>query len=214
MAAISLPRVIEQVKLACEYHIEGKCEEAETMLLSIDHAALKREYAESKKRTPKGSRSEKTIDTAKRLSRSISEKTKLALFRRDHFICHYCGKPTIYTPTLRVLSLLYPSALPYHRNGDFDIGHFIYWTHIASPDHKDAHAHGGDSTLGNLVTSCYLCNHRKNSARHEEFGVNLLPEPTYANWDGLSLLYQNLYPLFPDASLSGTLRDAYRAVSQ
>lgn len=217
----SFPKVIEQVKLAGEYHIESRWDEAEAMLRSIDHPALRREYDESKARAPKGSWSRSTIERARRHSPNVSALTKFTLFKRDKFMCRYCGRKTLYNPTLRVLSLLYPSALPYHTHGKFTECHFIYWTYVASAEHTDPRAHGGDSKLGNLVTTCYLCNHRKNSARLEDLNARLddnkwelLPEPTTGQWDGLWQMYRDLYSLCPDAKLSITLRESYRAVSQ
>src|SRR5207302_10304834 len=91
-------------------------------------------------------------------SRSVSQTTQLQVFKRDGFTCRYCSKRVLFVPVLRVLSILYPRALPYHTNWRWTECHPVYWTHAASCDHILPVARGGSSRLENLATACYMCN--------------------------------------------------------
>ncbi|MGI8854833.1 MAG: hypothetical protein ACR2JW_03700 [Thermomicrobiales bacterium] len=114
----SLTDVTEQIRLAAEYDRKGDHAAAEEILRSIDRAVLEREYEESAQRVPKEIRPVRTINAASRAASNASVENQLAMFGRDRFICRYCGKKTIFVPTLRALSLLHPDAFPYHTNWD------------------------------------------------------------------------------------------------
>jgi 5-methylcytosine-specific restriction endonuclease McrA len=187
--------VVQQVQLAAEYHLAGKRNDADVMLRSIDHDALRRERADFMARIPPRNPAIQPIIRERRTQPEI--KAQLAMFIRDRFSCRYCGKRTIFTPILRLLSRLYPDALPYHPNWKFGAGHPIYWTHSASCEHVVPIARGGTSAPDNLVTTCYLCNDAKSSALIQELGWTLQP-PSTAYWDGLTTLYARLYLSCPD----------------
>ena len=118
--------------------------------------------------------------------------TQLATFRRDNFTCRYCGKQTIFTPLVRLLSALYPSAFPYHKNWKFGSCHLLYWTHTASIEHIVPVVAGGDNDERNLATACYWCNDWKSHWTVEQLGWTLHPSSESA-WDGLSRYYPALY---------------------
>jgi 5-methylcytosine-specific restriction endonuclease McrA len=188
--------VVQQVQMAAEYHLAGRRGDADAMLRSIDQEALRRERAEVMARIPPWNPSIQRVAKEERAQPAL--KAQAAMFIRDRFTCRYCGKRTIFTPMLRILSRLYPDALPYHPNWKFGAGHLIYWTHSASCEHVVPVARGGKSNPDNLVTTCYLCNDAKSSALIEELGWTLQPSST-AYWDGLTTLYARLSLSYPDA---------------
>lgn len=109
----------------------------------------------------------------------------LAVFHRDSWTCCYCGRLTVASDVLRVLSMLYPQVLPFHPNWKIGECHLVYWVQTASLDHVVPLARGGDDVEGNTVTACYLCNDTKGTWRNEEIGYRLR-RPAASSWDGLT----------------------------
>ena len=73
--------------------------------------------------------------------RCVRRDRRLAVFARDGYRCHYCGKAVVLKEV-------------WERQCDRD---------AATVDHVIAHAKGGGNGLANLVTACYPCNHAKGS---------------------------------------------------
>ena len=71
---------------------------------------------------------------------------KLRMFRRDHYLCQYCGEAL----TSANVSL----------------------------DHVFPKSRGGKDSWENCVTSCKLCNNKKNDKTPEEAGMKLKKIPT------------------------------------
>lgn len=117
--------------------------------------------------------------------------TQLRVFRRDSFICRYCGQRTLFLPTLRLLSTIYPEHLPVDPGWKLDHTHPVYWTLIASADHVTPAIRGGGSDEDNLVTSCWRCNDIKRAWSLHELRWQLI-EPVHDSWDGLSGAYPAL----------------------
>lgn len=128
--------------------------------------------------------------------RPLTAKEQWRVFRRDRFLCRYCGKRTLFVPVLRVLSALFPEELPYHPHWKWEVTHPVYWTYSASIDHVVPVCRGGGSGIANLVTACYMCNSIKQNWLLEELRWELLQEPPPAeSWDGLSGSYLQLHRL-------------------
>ena len=143
--------------------------------------------------------------------KSISKALQVEVFRRDRWLCHWCGRPVIFAPTMRYLehfarSSGFTEPLAYHH------GH---WTRRDAPllgymgsviDHVEAHSGGGTNEKGNIVTACCKCNALKSAAKQEEFRAKLkrhtvkgkYGEPEH--WDGLSTLFVILIERSPAAS--------------
>lgn len=138
--------------------------------------------------------------------RRASLPLQIAIFRRDGFICRYCGKRTLFPAVLRVLSHLFPELLPYHRNWKWAETHPLYWTHATSLDHRIPVARGGESTAENLITACYQCNSIKQNWLLEELCWELRPvELGSSAWDGLTGEYARL------CSAAGLERNKYHS---
>lgn len=142
-----------------------------------------------------------------REDRFIPKSRQVAVFRRDHFVCGYCGRRAVFVPTLRLLSLIFPDVLPYHPHGLMTECHLAFWRDIASCDHMVPVARSGSSQPDNLITACYLCNSIKQNWLLKELGWKTLDAipPNATDWDGLSGIYPALLKHakeaeYPDAS--------------
>jgi hypothetical protein len=81
--------------------------------------------------------------------RQPSPLTVVAVLRRNHFTCRYCGGQVVPTPVLRAVSLVWPDDIPWNRNWRADSTHPIHVTRSASIDHVSPHAHGGRGDMAN-----------------------------------------------------------------
>ena len=115
----------------------------------------------------------------------------LDVFYRDNFTCRYCGRKTVFSGLLRIISHLFPKEFPYHPNWKMDKTHPAYWKLSASCDHVVPRARGGSDDVENLVTCCYMCNTIKANWTLEELRWTLL-EPSKEEWDGLTGLFVKL----------------------
>jgi len=114
---------------------------------------------------------------------SVSNVTQLRVFRRDSFYCRYCGQKTMFLPTVRILSDLFPDQLPVDPGWKLDHTHPVYWTLIASADHVIPAIRGGGSDEDNLVTSCWRYNDIKRAWSLQELRWSL-EGPVESDWDG------------------------------
>ncbi len=137
---------------------------------------------------------------ATRKRTALSKELQVRVFRRDRWMCRWCGRPVVFPPAMRMLDRLvrlsgYDGALAYHDPR---------WRRDRAPlldhlgavvDHHEAFARGGAHDESNFVTSCNKCNARKNSSAVAEFTekspLRLVKgkygEPT--DWDGFSTVF-------------------------
>ncbi len=123
---------------------------------------------------------------------NIPPSEQIKVFLRDNFTCRYCGKRTIFTQTLRVISIKLPKTFPYHPNWKWNNIHPAYWELASSCDHLTPVARGGNNNHDNLVTACYKCNSIKTNWTLEELGWKL-HEPSNIKWDGLVKVFIQIY---------------------
>jgi len=121
----------------------------------------------------------------------LAKALQLEVFQRDHFICQYCGRKTIFIGTLRVLSFLLKDDFPYDSHWQWNKTHPAYYELTASCDHKTPLARGGTNDKSNLATACYRCNARKSNWTAKEFGQRRKSKPN-SKWDGLTELFVQL----------------------
>jgi 5-methylcytosine-specific restriction endonuclease McrA len=131
---------------------------------------------------------------------AIPKRLQLQVFRRDGWICRWCGRPVVFAPAMKYLRDFArtngsSAAIAYHDN---------HWTRRNAPlldelgaviDHVEAHSRGGPGSLDNLATSCNKCNAKKSSDLHADFSKKS-PRPVVKgkygepeHWDGLSALF-------------------------
>jgi hypothetical protein len=113
-------------------------------------------------------------------------KLRWRIFKRDHFVCRYCGRRTIFMPVLVALSFKFPEEFPFAGQNQNAQCHAVFWTEIAVVDSGT----GAKATEQNAVTACYSCYTAK---RKFPDPSRWQPKPpTAVEWDGLS---GNLYDL-------------------
>jgi len=138
-------------------------------------------------------------DAIHKRRQALPKGDQLAIFRRDHWICHWCKKPVIFAPAMKLMEVEVrqlnesPRVAYYHA----------HWTRQHSPlldelgaaiDHLHTHSAGGPNSSDNLVTACNKCNARRGAALSSEFQARprrfvkgKYGEPY--DWDGLSPLF-------------------------
>ena len=137
---------------------------------------------------------------SQRKRKPIPPSVAAAVYKRDRWLCHWCKRPVIFPPAMKLLEKelrqsgwTEPMAL-FHNN----------WTRDQAPlldelgatvDHVVAHGRDGAHSLENFVTACAKCNVRKSDGelaawlqRDKRKPVKgKYGEPTA--WDGLSGLF-------------------------
>ena len=152
----------------------------------------------------------------------VSKQLQVNVFRRDRWLCRWCGRPVIFAPAMRYLEQFvrqngFTGPLAYHD---------ARWRRDKAPlldhlgaviDHVEPHTRGGVAEETNLVTACNKCNMRKNAALAEDF---TLKSPRHRvrgkygepeEWDGFSTLFVLLVEQAPGAA-SQSEREWLRAL--
>jgi 5-methylcytosine-specific restriction endonuclease McrA len=106
------------------------------------------------------------------------------IYVRDRFACVYCGRWTVPTQMLRLVSHAFPAAFPFHPNWKMDITPRAYWDISTSLDHVRAVSMGGDHhDPTNLATACARCQYQKGNLPLEMLGWS--PRRNAPGWSGL-----------------------------
>ncbi len=147
----------------------------------------------------------------------ISKALQVKVFRRDGWICRWCGRPVIFAPAMKYLERFarqagFSGPLAYYD---------AHWTRRGAPlldhmgaviDHVEAHSRGGADRAENFVTACNKCNASKSNAQKDEFCKKSPRRPVKGkygepeNWDGLSMLFLFLVERGP-RTVSASERD-------
>jgi 5-methylcytosine-specific restriction endonuclease McrA len=155
-------------------------------------------------------------DIKARHRKPISKADQLSVYRRDHWLCRWCGCPVIFAPAMKHLSKLITlrgvtEPLAYYHS---------HWTRRDAPlldwlgaviDHSEAHSRGGAGDLSNLVTACNKCNALKSAMPAEEFSKLRPLRPVKGkygepkDWDGLSTLFVVLVKGQPETASASDL---------
>jgi 5-methylcytosine-specific restriction endonuclease McrA len=126
--------------------------------------------------------------------RGLSLEVRCTVFRRDRFVCRYCGGKTVLTPVMELLAHLYPDIFPFEshawRGG---VTHPAFAARSPMVDHVSPGTSGADWTsMDNLVTACNPCNSIKAEFELEQLGWTRLPIAE-VTWDGLTGRYRPLW---------------------
>jgi 5-methylcytosine-specific restriction endonuclease McrA len=109
-----------------------------------------------------------------RRRKTLSKDLQVQVYRRDRWLCRWCGRPVIFAPAMKYLER-YARARGYA--GPLAWSSFA-WRRDASPlldhlgaviDHVNAFSRGGVHDVSNVVTSCNKCNMRKSAEVVERF---------------------------------------------
>lgn len=115
-----------------------------------------------------------------------------AVYARDCFTCNYCGRSTIPTGVLRLVSRCFPEQFPYHPHWKRSATHKAYWDISTSIDHVHAVSMGGDwDEPANLATACARCQYQKSNLSLELLGWRA--RRCASSWDGLTRFYRRLW---------------------
>ena len=117
--------------------------------------------------------------------RKFTEKQALRVFVRDGFIDRYSGNRLLFPPVLRLLSVMLPTAFPFHRNWKMTETHPAYWGLFPTLDHIVPVARGGPDDEDNLVSTSMLRNSAKANWTLEELGWSIHPPGDMNQWDGM-----------------------------
>jgi hypothetical protein len=120
-------------------------------------------------------------------ARTVSERTRAHVLRRDGFRCTYCGGSTVPRCVLVALSDVFPrfSYDLHYRRGRI---HPAFWSLAPEVDHILPHSRGGHGGTANLTTLHTLCNARKSDSFADEIPSAQAIAATAA-WDGLVPAY-------------------------
>lgn len=151
---------------------------------------------------------------AKPQKRQFSEADATRVFIRDGFIDRYSGRRLVFPGTLRLLSVLMPKELPFHRNWATDQTHVMYWELFPTIDHVVPISRGGKEQSENWVTTSMLKNSAKSNWTLEELGWQLKPPGNLDNWDGLMGFYIDYLNRHPDILRVVYLKRWYRAAQE
>lgn len=117
---------------------------------------------------------------------AISAMQATRIFMRDGFVCRYSGTRLVNPGALRILSLRFPTAFPYHPHGRIDVTHPAWWDLFPTVDHVVLVARGGKNESGNMVTTSLAKNAEKGSWTLDELGWSLRAPGLIAEWDGMT----------------------------
>jgi len=117
--------------------------------------------------------------------RNFAEAQALRVFVRDGFVDRYSGDRLLFPPVLRLLSLMLPTAFPFHRNWKMNETHPAYWELFPTLDHIVPVARGGPDHEDNLVSTSMLRNSAKANWTLEELGWSIRRPGDMNQWDGM-----------------------------
>ena len=128
------------------------------------------------------------------LTRSPPQPTIAIVYVRDSFTCRYCGRWTVPTQILRLISVAFPVEFPFHPNWRRDVAPRAYWDISTSVDHVHAVSTGGDfRDPANLATACARCQYQKSSLPLEALGWELRAPVKLGAWEGMVSEYPALW---------------------
>ncbi len=147
----------------------------------------------------------------KPMRRAIPRDVQVKVFRRDGWICRWCGRPMIFAPAMKYLERFVRTSGITEPIAYYD----AHWTRRNAPlldhmggvmDHVEAYSRGGADVVANFATACNKCNANKNNTSQEDIrkksprrGVRgKYGEPQ--DWDGLSALFVILVERAPESA--------------
>jgi 5-methylcytosine-specific restriction endonuclease McrA len=140
--------------------------------------------------------------------RPLPHEQQVAIFRRDRWLCRWCGKPVIFAPALKYLERDlrergYKGKLAYFQLNFTRHGAPLLDELAVVLDHVEAAARGGANGSANLVTACNKCNMKKSDLPLDKWNEkHPAPKPIRSkygepeDWDGFSSLFVMLAERF------------------
>lgn len=161
---------------------------------------LDREFLEQRKKEIRSQAPNRRESRGRKVDEKSDRKDNPALrwsiYRRDGYVCRYCGERVVDEEVMRMLGILYPQELPYDYHWKNDACHPFTPNYVASWEHVKAVALGGTNNPDNLVCTCAAHNYALGDSP-ENRKRDLFDGKPAERWDGLCSL---LIPLARRAS--------------
>ena len=111
----------------------------------------------------------------RRKRKSLAKSLQLSIFRRDDWLCFWCKRPVIFSPTFKLLESElkragFATLAYYHPHGTRRDAPLLDELGAAI-DHVQAFSTGDACSEENFRTSCWKCNVRKSAAPLELEGT-------------------------------------------
>jgi hypothetical protein len=152
------------------------------------------------------------FDFVIREGRKYTEYQALKLFIRDGFIDRYTGKKLVFPGTLKLLSLMMPNELPYHKNWKMDECHIMYWELMPTIDHIEPIARGGEDNESNWISTSFIKNSAKSNFTLEELDWSILPAGDMIEWDGMLSWFIEIVGKYDEYLKDAYIHKWYKAV--
>lgn len=182
---------------AVSAHLEGKSNRVEELLRISDKSEL-REWTESlwganspyveRRIVPNAAPHLPKEKRVKVRMPSVSE--KIALHKRDGFLCRFCGIPLIRKEVREYFKKCYPAVTLWGRTNIEQHAAFqLMWLQY---DHVLPHSRGGNNNISNIVLTCAPCNYGRCDNLVEEVGLEdpFSHEPVKSTWNGLERILE------------------------
>ena len=144
-------------------------------------------------------------------NRQYSDYRKLRVFVRDGFVDRYSGDKLIFSPVLRLLSILMPNEFPFHKNWKMTECHLGFWQLLPTVDHVIPVSRGGPNEESIMVCTSQLRNSAKANWLLEELEWELQPPGDFSKWDGLMNWFIRYLMKYPSFLQNGYLNSWYKA---
>ena len=187
-------KAVEGFTIAVASLIDGNKEDSLVALKETNHKAVGEFFIEHGQqsayfRVQNRLEIDKTNRIAKDLNNSprLIPKVEKEVFERDSYRCRYCGLRIISKEVFTEYSRIVGSDnFSVERENSKRNGLTLGLRGVA--DHVEPYASGGETSIDNLVTSCYSCNFGKAGYTLEQIGIfdPRLKQPVNDEWLGLT----------------------------
>lgn len=116
---------------------------------------------------------------------SYTDRQKLELWRREHFIDYYTGDRLVFPGSLMILSEVLPEVFPYQINWKTSECHTLWWDLCPTVDHTVAVSKGGLDVVENYHTVSMRTNSAKSLWPEDGFMKQYTLKAGDKDWDGL-----------------------------
>jgi len=177
----------DNVAEAARRVLAGDLSGARVVAAAIDRDALRAEVVAAREKLAEAKKASgwRAQTVQGQAGRNPPEGARYASFRRDQYVCRYCGVKTIDEWVMKILNEFIGDVLPHARHWPADRTHPIMWSRVATAEHVTPWSAGGNHSPENLVCACSNCQYTKNNAPPEQFGMPGPVPESDQRWDGL-----------------------------
>jgi 5-methylcytosine-specific restriction endonuclease McrA len=187
-------KAVEGFTIAVTSLIDGNKEDSLLALKETNHEAVGEFFIEHGQQSAYFRvENRQEIDKANRIAKELNNSPRLIpkvekeVFERDCYRCRYCGLRIIAKEVFAEYSRIVGSEnFSVERENAKRNGLTLGLRGVA--DHVEPYASGGETSINNLVTSCYSCNFGKAGYTLEQIGIfdPRLKQPVKDEWMGLT----------------------------